>query len=113
MGVPAAKTRVSYAEYLEREHVAVTKSEWFDGEIFAMSGGTPEHTRLAIAVAVALAPHLRGRPCNTYGSDLRIPETGLATYPDLAVALASIGCTLSVDEVYAQSDLVPPGATAG
>ena len=35
-------------EYLAMEEVAEYKSEFLNGEIFAMSGGTPDHSTVAV-----------------------------------------------------------------
>jgi len=87
MTEPARKLSCTFAEYLAREGTSDTKHELVNGEIFAMAGGTIEHARLASRVTAALLAQLRGRPCEAYASDLRIrvPATGLVTYPDLSV----------------------------
>ena len=41
-------------EYLAMEEVADYKSEYFNGEIFAMSGGTPDHSSVAVNIATEL-----------------------------------------------------------
>lgn len=78
---------VPYDEYLAAEAVSETKHEYLRGEVFAMAGGTIEHSALAAAMIAALGSGLRGRPCRVFSSDLRvrIRETGLTTYPDLSV----------------------------
>jgi Uma2 family endonuclease len=79
--------RKTYAEYLAFEREAETKHEFVDGQIVAMAGGTPEHSRLAASVIQALGTALRGRRCSAFSSDLRvhIPATGRSTYPDVTV----------------------------
>jgi Uma2 family endonuclease len=69
------------------EQSSPIKHEFFDGEIFAMAGGTPDHSALAVAVATELKNQLRGTPCRVYNSDLRVrvATTGLGTYPDVSV----------------------------
>jgi Uma2 family endonuclease len=52
------------AEYLAYEREATEKHEYYDGEIFAMSGATKEHVRIARNVL----RHLGNQP---FGSDLR------------------------------------------
>lgn len=83
----APKPRVSYAEYAKREASSETKHEYFDGEVFAMAGGTPEHAELAMRVGAALGRQLADRTCRVYSSDLRVhvPATGLGAYPDVSV----------------------------
>ncbi len=74
---------ISHAEYLERERSAPTKSQYYRGEIFLMSGGTSAHSRIAANVMTALNVALADRPCLVYSSDMRIAcPTGLTTYPD-------------------------------
>jgi len=84
---PTTKPYVTPDEYLARERVAETRSEYFDGEIFAMAGGTPQHSAISFNVTVALGPQLRGGPCRGFNGDLRIKvsETGLYNYPDLVI----------------------------
>lgn len=63
------------------------KHEFFNGEIYAMAGGTPEHSALAAQIVIALGPQLKNGPCRVYTSDLcvRVLATGLTTYPDVSV----------------------------
>lgn len=79
--------RVSLEDYLAAERQAATKSEYLNGEVFAMSGASREHNLIVWNLAGALHPQLRGRSCEAYVGDMRvhIPATGLYTYPDLAV----------------------------
>jgi Uma2 family endonuclease len=74
-------------EYLERERKAEGKSEFVNGEILAMAGGSPRHNAIAMNVAWAVRNQLSGRRCLVFGSDQRIhvPATGLYTYPDVSV----------------------------
>jgi Uma2 family endonuclease len=82
----AFRRRNSYAEYLEIDELSNVKLEFFDGEIFAIAGGTPEHAALAMNVGMEFAP-VRNRGSTVYSSDLRIRvlATGLAAYPDVTV----------------------------
>jgi Uma2 family endonuclease len=79
--------RYTFEDYLGVEEMSTVRHEYLDGEIFAMAGGTPEHAALLAAVVVLLGSGLRGKPCRPYSADLRIrvPATGLATYPDAAI----------------------------
>jgi Uma2 family endonuclease len=73
-------------QYLRREREAVEKSEYFDGNVYAMAGGSFRHNRLCQAIGGALWTRLRGRPCQPSSSDQRLMTPGrLYTYPDLAV----------------------------
>ena len=91
MSVAHSAARYSIEEYLRLEEFANVKHEFFDGRIFAIAGGTPEHGAIAVRVAVALSNQLRGKRCNVYNSDtrIRVVATGLDTYPDVAVVRGS------------------------
>lgn len=82
-GQPQA--RYSPQEYLKLERQAEYKSEYVNGEIFAMSGASEEHNLIVMNVAAALHAQFRGRPCKVYANDMRVKvsPTGLYTYPDV------------------------------
>lgn len=73
-------------QYLEVERAADFKSEFYGGEMFAMSGGSLPHSLIAINFGAELRQALKGR-CRVLGSDLRVraTEKGLYTYPDVTV----------------------------
>lgn len=79
--------RYTYAEYVALERSSPTKHEFLDGEIYAMAGGSEEHSALAAEVLRALGNSIGDRPCRVHTSDLRIyvEAVGLATFPDGAV----------------------------
>lgn len=84
----ALRPRYTFAEYLEIERVSrEVKHEYVAGEIFAMAGGSVEHSALATALVGLLFGHLRGGPGRPHGSDLRISirAANVATYADAAV----------------------------
>lgn len=85
--VAAAPTRSTFAEYLAIDEASDLKHEFIDGVVYAMSGGSPEHARLAMAIGRELGTQLAGKRCAVYSSDLRVRvlATGLATYPDVTV----------------------------
>jgi len=74
-------------EYLILERQAEYKSEYFNGEIFAMTGASRRHNLVAANVLASLHGQLRKRPCEVYSSDMRVKvsPTGLYTYPDVVV----------------------------
>ena len=82
--------RTSYLtpeEYLAIERQAETRSEYLDGEMFAMTGGTFPHNVIVANVSGELRQELKGKPCRVCANDQRvhIPATGLYTYPDVVV----------------------------
>lgn len=74
-------------EYLELEVASDTRSEYRNGVIIPMTGGTPDHNELAINLASLLKSALRGKPYRIFGSDQRlwVPDRNLYTYPDVMV----------------------------
>ena len=83
------KDRYTEEDYFAFEETSFGRWEYVKGEIRAMSGGTPDHSAIAINLATALAGALRGagnRTCRVFGSDLKIHTAdGLNTYPDVSV----------------------------
>lgn len=79
--------RISQEEYLEMERAADTKHEYFQGEIYAMSGASPQHNDISFNINRLVAPFLFGKGCKLYGSDFRlhIPANTLYTYPDFTI----------------------------
>jgi len=74
-------------EYLEIERRAETRSEFLDGEMFAMAGASLEHNAIVANLIGELRQKLKEKSCQVLPSDLRIhiPATGLYTYSDVLV----------------------------
>lgn len=87
----ARRVHHAYEDYLRVEEESVIKHEYWDGEIYAMPGGTPEHGALASRMTVVLGAAL-SEPCRPLSSDvkIRIAATDLTTYPDLSVVCGSL-----------------------
>jgi Uma2 family endonuclease len=81
------KSYISPQEYLRLERQAEYKSEYLNGEIFAMSGASRKHNLLTLNIGGSLNQQLRGRACEAYTSEMRVKVsvTGLYTYPDVVV----------------------------
>src|SRR5688500_16606245 len=84
--------RYTYEQYLAREEAADYRSEFYRGEIFAMSGGTPRHNVIGVNITVSSRGRLRGTGCRPYSSDqrIRVTKNGLATYPDVSVVCGDL-----------------------
>jgi len=80
--------RITEAEYLVRERAAEYRSEYLAGQVRAMTGGSLQHNRIVVNLAVALSAQLRDRPCEVCVIDVRVKVSpaGLYTYPDVAVS---------------------------
>src|SRR5689334_12927073 len=78
------------AEYLEIERVAEIKSEFYNGQMFAMPPATLEHVLITTNLIAELGNRLRRLrccPCRVLSSAMRVKvsQTGLYTYPDATV----------------------------
>jgi len=87
MADPAARVPMTVDEYLAFERASTEKHEFADGEIFAMSGGTYEHSIISQAFGATLRTALAGRKCSVPNSDMKIqvPSSEKFVYPDAAV----------------------------
>ena len=83
----ALTTRLSPEEYLAIERAADRKSDYWNGEMFALAGASERHGTIVANLVFSLVGALKGRPCKVYANDLRlqVAATGLYTYPDLLV----------------------------
>ena len=93
---PAVKYNyVSAEEYLIAERAALEKHEYYQGEIFAMSGASRNHNEIHTNVLGELYSKLKGRGCKPYGSELRIhiPKNTLYTYPDITIICGEMDLT--------------------
>jgi Uma2 family endonuclease len=84
----AAKRRLTAREYLFIERKAETRSEFVDGEMFAMAGGTERHSLIAANLIRELGNALKDKSCQVFTSDMRlkVEATNSYTYPDVQVA---------------------------
>ena len=84
---PESQKTYTLDEYRALEETAEFRSEYDDGEILPMSGGTIEHNNIIINLIVMLKIALRGANYHIQSSDLRlwIPQYRKGTYPDVMV----------------------------
>ena len=88
MTAPAIGTKTDTAdEYLALEIASETRSEFRDGEIVQMTGGTPAHNQLTGALYALIWTELRRKPYTVFVTDQRLwlPAMNLYTYPDLMI----------------------------
>jgi Uma2 family endonuclease len=80
-----ALSKHNASEYLRGERQAETKSEFVNGEIYAMAGASRAHNTLCANLLASLHGQLRDQPCQVWSNDMRVKvdETGLYTYPDV------------------------------
>lgn len=84
-----ARRFYSPQEYLERELKAECRSEYRDGEIVPMAGGTTEHNEIVTNLCVLLKPQLRSRGFRLFTENVRvwIEDYRVYTYPDVMAIL--------------------------
>jgi Uma2 family endonuclease len=79
-------TKLTEEQYLALDRAAEFKSEYFDGEMFAISGGSMEHARLQKNITGQLYNALGSGNCEPFGSDFRVRVSSrMYTYPDISV----------------------------
>lgn len=86
------KNYVTPEEYLAAERAAEFKSEYYQGEVFAMSGASNNHNLIVANLIIALGINFKGKNCVVYPSDMRlhIPVNGLYTYPNVLAVCGEI-----------------------
>ncbi len=93
MGEPALKKAYyTGAEYLELEEQSEYKSEFYNGEIFAMSGGSRNHSVICVNLNRKLAESLDDKDCILFDSHMKldIPKLNSFVYPDAMVVCGDI-----------------------
>ena len=77
---------ITLEEYLALEQTADERHEYFNGEMFAMAGGSPEHADIAANLVREIGNRLQ-QGCRVRGADMGITTpTGLHTYADAVVS---------------------------
>jgi Uma2 family endonuclease len=94
-----SQQKISIEAYLEMENAALEKHEYYQGEVFAMSGAKVPHNVITGNLFVSVANKLKGKKCKPYNSDQRvhIQSNTLFTYPDISIVCGEI-ITLNNDE---------------
>ena len=92
LAIAYGKQKISIDEYLEMENASSEKHEYYQGEIFAISGAKVPHNIIATNLVVALTIKLKGKSCRPFNSDQRIhvEANTLFTYPDISIICGDI-----------------------
>lgn len=79
--------RFTPEEYFAWEEQQLHRHEYIDGEVYMMTGGSVNHSQIAVKLVSLLDNHLSGGGCKTLNSDCRvnIVESDDYTYPDVSV----------------------------
>ena len=82
---------LSIPDYIQGEQHSPIRHEYLNGEIFAMTGGSEAHNRIALNIASLLKSHLRGSGCKTFIADMKVQiqnavnRSDIFYYPDVMV----------------------------
>ncbi len=88
---PHSQRHYTLKDYFGIEESSQIRHEFYDGEIFAMAGGSRNHNRITLNLVVALDATLRKTECALFSIDMRVRTTGgLYTYPDLLVVCGNV-----------------------
>ena len=82
----------------------------FDGfHIYAMTGGSADHSRVKRNLIAELISRLKGKPCEPFGSELKIRAAGSVRYPDAFVTCIPVRgkSTLFTDPVVVLEIISP------
>ena len=85
------KPLLTAEQYLEIERAAVDRSDFLDGEMIAMPGGSKAHSRICVNLTIAASMRLKAGPNEVYSNDMRVRTipTRHFTYPDLTITASA------------------------
>ncbi len=84
---PPPRAYYTVEDYLTLERASDCRSEFLHGQIYAMAGGSPEHSTITFNLSGLIFLQLEGKPCRGFSADMKVrtsPE-GLYTYPDVTI----------------------------
>jgi len=101
-------THVTPEEYLAAERLSETRSEYLDGGVFPMPGGTANHVRIVANLTTELVLQLRGRNCDVLPVDMkvRLQESRKFFYPDVSVVCGELQYHDERKDIILNPDLV-------
>ena len=76
---------ISVEEYLAGELSSDIKHELIDGTVYAMAGASANHERISGNIYRKLGNHLENKPCEPFGSDMKLRINANFFYPDVMV----------------------------
>ncbi len=82
-----SQQKMTIEEYLAFENEAIEKHEYYQGEVFAMSGAKTTHNRITVNTLSEINQFLKGKKCQPFNSDQRVyvEKNTLFTYPDISI----------------------------
>ncbi len=95
-------------EYLEMEDSAEYKSEYYQGEIFAMAGGSPKHSIICFNIYRSLGNAIADKDCTGFESNMKLElaEADAYVYPDVMVVCGEIRLAENTNDVITNPVLI-------
>ena len=108
MGMPQPQFRFDAQAYLAWEAEQCERHEFVDGEVYAVTGARDSHNRVAGNIYIGLRSALKGSPCRTFMSDmkLRVADEDVYFYPDVFVTCDERDRSPEADLVKRHASLV-------
>jgi Uma2 family endonuclease len=108
MARPAERSNLSPAAYLAWERAQPIRHEYFRGDVFAKSGGSPRHNALGASLTASLHASLAGKGCHVLSSDQRIgfPGGDRYVYADVTVVCGPVELQAGTSDVLANPGTV-------
>jgi len=99
---------VTAEDYLRQERLAETRSEFVNGEVIAMAGGTLIHDEIASNILGSLKQQLKGRPCKIFSGNVkvRIDKANVFHYPDVSGLCGSVLHHDKVRDAYCNPSVI-------
>ena len=92
---------ISEENYLQGELASEIKHEYVDGQVYAMTGGTPNHVRISGNISREIGNFLKGQKCEVMQSDMKVKTpNGNFRYPDVVVICSDL------EESYTDSPII-------
>ena len=83
---PKITNSINEEDYLQGELTSDIKHELIDGCVYAMAGASANHERISGNIYAEFRNHLKGSPCEPFGSDMKVKAGSNFFYPDVIVA---------------------------
>ena len=116
MGQALPQPRMTAADFLQWDAAQEQRHEFVHGEVYAVAGAEERHVTIALNIAMALRQHLRGTPCRTFMSDMKLHVAAADSYfyPDVMVTCSATdhGNSLIKSEPQLLIEVLSPGTAA-
>ena len=116
MGLAQPKPIYTPEEYLNLERESDERHEYWDGEIFAMAGESPNHGTISTNLITELRQRTKGTDCRVFSKDMKIRSgsdidlhkslKGFFSYPDIVIVCGALRMHDKVKDVILNPQVV-------